>query len=385
MFINFWYPICTAEDLRADRPYQATVLGSPFVAFRDSNGEPHVLANTCAHRGGSLGNGWVKDDCIVCPYHGWQYGGDGKCRLVPSFDDGTKIPARAKVDSYPVQERYGIVHAFLGDLPEEERPPLFEIEEFDQDGWRATDIMILNLDAYFERSMENGLDAAHNEFVHPLQGGPKMRAADMTKEELDWGTRFIAPFGEKEYPDTKLKQLRGNPEDIHASSWTHGPNVLITWIQFSKVNALHQYFFEQPIDEYHTRIFFINLRNCMLEPEHDDRIRDINLNITHEDIAILEALRPVGTPETNTKEILTPSDGPIVRFREWMKDFENRGWRVDLKTMAGNAHDVAYAIPCPDRRRSGNWVLDPVPMMPSDKRPENTRTHNTGIHQASNQ
>ena len=25
---------------------------------------------------------------------------------------------------------------------------------------------------------------------------------------------------------------------------------------------------------------------------------------------------------------------------------------------------MAYAIPCPDRRTSGNWVLDAVPLLP---------------------
>jgi phenylpropionate dioxygenase-like ring-hydroxylating dioxygenase large terminal subunit len=111
MYINFWYPICTSEELQAAEPVPAKIMGLQFVAFRDTEGAAHVLANTCVHRGGSLAKGSVKDGCIVCPYHGWRYGGDGKCQLLPSFDDGTKIPARAKVDSYPVKEQYGIVFA----------------------------------------------------------------------------------------------------------------------------------------------------------------------------------------------------------------------------------------------------------------------------------
>ncbi len=168
MYINFWYPVCTSDQLKADEPYQAQILGLPFVAFRGTDGVPHVLANTCVHRGGSLANGWVKDGCVVCPYHGWRYGGDGKCKLAPSLGE-SKLPARAKVDSYPTQEKYGIVHAFLGDLPEAERPPLFEIEEYSHKGWRPSEIMILNLKAYFERSMEDGLDPSHDVFVHPAQ------------------------------------------------------------------------------------------------------------------------------------------------------------------------------------------------------------------------
>ena len=51
MYINFWYPICTSEELSATEPVPAQVLGLPFVAFRDADGVPHVLANTCVHRG----------------------------------------------------------------------------------------------------------------------------------------------------------------------------------------------------------------------------------------------------------------------------------------------------------------------------------------------
>ena len=56
----------------------------PFVAFRDEEGAAHVLADTCVHRGSSLSAGSVRDGCVICPYHGWQYGGDGKCVKVPS-------------------------------------------------------------------------------------------------------------------------------------------------------------------------------------------------------------------------------------------------------------------------------------------------------------
>ncbi|MFP3741296.1 aromatic ring-hydroxylating dioxygenase subunit alpha, partial [Burkholderia sp. SIMBA_019] len=57
------------------------------------------------------------------PYHGWRYGGDGVCTHIPAQPQ-VRIPARARVDGYPVVERHGWIWAFLGDLPEAERPPL---------------------------------------------------------------------------------------------------------------------------------------------------------------------------------------------------------------------------------------------------------------------
>ena len=133
MYINFWYPIGLSTEISGERPFRAQVLGLPFVAFRDDAGQAHVLSDTCVHRGSSLSAGRVKNGRAICPYHGWEYGGDGRCARVPSLGD-TRPPARAKVDSYPVQEKYGIVFAFLGDLPEEERPPLYDVEEYGAEG-----------------------------------------------------------------------------------------------------------------------------------------------------------------------------------------------------------------------------------------------------------
>ncbi|MGI9309664.1 MAG: Rieske 2Fe-2S domain-containing protein, partial [Gammaproteobacteria bacterium] len=166
MYINFWYPVSKSDELDNKKGFRVRLLGLDFVAFRDAAGAAHVLSDTCIHRGGALGKGIVKDGCIQCPYHGWTFDGDGRCTSIPSLGDKQKMPARAKVDSYPVQEKYGIVFAFLGDLPEAERPPLYHIPEFDDPEWRANELVVFEVDYYYERSVENGLDPAHNEFVH---------------------------------------------------------------------------------------------------------------------------------------------------------------------------------------------------------------------------
>ena len=362
MFINFWYPICTSDELEAGQPYQSTVLGFGLVAFRDQKGVPHVLSDTCVHRGGSLGRGKVVDDCIQCPYHGWRYSGDGRCALIPSQREQGSPPARAKVDSYPVVERYGVVFAFLGDLPEGERPPFYEIPEYDQEGWRASDPWIIEIDCYYERSVENGLDPAHNEFVHPLQGFPKMNDDLEDVHMTEWGSGFKMGFGGIDYEETRLADPNQNPGQIWASSWHHGPNVLVTHIHFSGTSFV-QYFYEAPQTGGHTRIYFINMRNTMLEPEHDERIMEINVNITSEDVQVLEGLWPVRTPDTTTQEILTWVDKPILRYREFLKDWESKGWRLDTLQLRQQYGDVAYALPSPGRRTAGNWVLDTAPLV----------------------
>ena len=362
MYINFWYPVCTTEELTSETPLQVRLLGLKFVAFRDSAGNAHVLSDTCIHRGGSLSHGQVKGDCIACPYHGWQFSGDGRCQHIPSEGD-TKPPGRAKVDAYPTKERYGIVFAFMGDLPESERPELYEIEEYDQEGWRPSKTVILNVDCYFERSMENGLDPVHNEFVHPAQGYPPMHKDTFRTWDNDWGTRFEAYFGDPVLENTVLAKDRNVTGELRAGSWFHGPNVLVTSIFVNAASNMVQYFFEAPIDESHTKIYFINMRNFVLDPEMDDKVMEVNLRITSEDIGILENLNPVRTPDSMARELMTSSDEIVVKYRDWLSKWEKQGWRIDRKALKQDEGDVAYTIPSPARRDSGNWVLQSVPLV----------------------
>jgi phenylpropionate dioxygenase-like ring-hydroxylating dioxygenase large terminal subunit len=381
MYINFWYPIARSTEVTADKPLSVRLMSVPFVAFRDQAGAAHVLADTCTHRGGSLGAGKVKGGCVVCPYHGWEFAGDGKCVRIPSLGDDAKMPARAKVDSYPVQERYGIVFAFLGDLPESERPPVYDIPEYGTPEWKFR-LYVLDVAAYYERSMENGLDPVHNEFVHPLQGAPMMSQEQQRNripmEDIPCGSKFYQPFGgtkDKKKGTTILTSSRSGQPVGAAGSWHQGPNQLVTWIDLTQTNSFHQYLFEAPVDEAHTRIFFLNMRNWLMEDKYDQTLEDVTLGIVQEDVAILENLNPVRTPETNAKEVLVPGDTAVVRYREWLKEWDANGWRIDIKALRARQGDVAMAIPCPGRRESGNWVLDAVPLMPPPELAQSATTH----------
>ena len=369
MYINFWYPIALSKEITNEEPLGVELLGFKFVAFRDTEGNAHVLSNTCIHRGGALSRGKVNGDCVACPYHGWEFAGDGKCQKLPTKPDDQKMPARAKVDAYPVQEKYGIVFAFLGDAPEEERPPLYDIEEFDSDQWRANDIVVFEVGAYYQRSIENGMDGAHNEFVHPLQGAPSIignlqKIPIDVKDESDWGCGFMYPASESTNADNRLIGAGDKSGGTMAGSSNHGPNTLITRIHFSEEKMFHQYFFEAPINEGRTRIFFVNMRSFMMEPEQDQNLIDINMRIAHEDINVIEALDPVQTPDSTARELLTPVDKPIYAYREYLKKFDAKGWRIDWEALHEKRGNVAYAIPCPARRTEKNWILDTVPLVP---------------------
>jgi phenylpropionate dioxygenase-like ring-hydroxylating dioxygenase large terminal subunit len=314
------------------------------------------------HRGASLSKGKVAGDCIECPYHGWQFSGDGRCQTLPSLNTG-KLPARAKVDSYPVQEKYGIVFAFMGNLAEAERPPLYEIAEYAAAGWRPSKTIVLDVACYYERSVENGLDPVHNQFVHPAQGFPPMHAETFKSWDQAWGTRFEAHFGDPKLENTTFAKERNRTGELRAGSWFHGPNVLVTSIFVNAESNMVQYFFEAPVDEAHTKIYFINMRNFVIEPEMDQKVMEVNLRITAEDIAILENLYPVRTPVNRSQELMTASDEIVVKYRDWLRSWETKGWRIDRQALRRDEGDIAYAIPSPARNDSGNWVLPAVPLV----------------------
>lgn len=112
MFINFWYPAEQASAI-GQKPVKVRMLGQNFVLFRDAAGAVHCLSNVCLHRCGSLADGWVRNDRVVCPYHGWEFNGSGQCERIPSLGPvQPPMTARARVDAYPVQEKYGLVFVF---------------------------------------------------------------------------------------------------------------------------------------------------------------------------------------------------------------------------------------------------------------------------------
>jgi len=371
MFINFWY-VAGKSDNFTDQPVKRRMLGQDFVLFRDADGIPRCLSNTCTHRGGSLAGGKTKGNCIECPYHGWQFDGEGRCQRIPSLGPDAKIPARARVDAYPTEERYGLVFAFLGDLPEEERPPILEIKEFSStkpdEGWAAT-VQHFDWDFDYKRSMENGIDPAHNEFVHPTHGfgGEKedCTVAPPKLEDTEWGTGFWGSVLAPPLAESKMQKESGRSGygTIEAGTGHHGVSSIWTFIHPTPDMHIHQYLFETPIDECHTSLYLVNLRNFLTDSSDDQRMMGRNEYVAAQDRDILVDVHPVLTPETRAKEFFTPADEPIARYRDRIKEWEQRGWRIDTDEVSRNLKKVAYAIPCPARRNSKGWILDSIPLI----------------------
>jgi phenylpropionate dioxygenase-like ring-hydroxylating dioxygenase large terminal subunit len=118
---RYWHPVGLASDAGAT-PRRVRVLGEDLILFRDGNGKAGLLYPRCAHRGTSLYYGKVEERGIRCCYHGWLYDVQGRCLEQPCEEVGGPRRDRIRQPWYPVEERYGLVFAYMG--PPEKKPAL---------------------------------------------------------------------------------------------------------------------------------------------------------------------------------------------------------------------------------------------------------------------
>ena len=68
-----WVRLCgLGEAPSADRVVEAEVA-EVTVCLANVNGELSALDNTCPHRQGPLGQGWIEGEAVICPWHSWAF------------------------------------------------------------------------------------------------------------------------------------------------------------------------------------------------------------------------------------------------------------------------------------------------------------------------
>lgn len=69
-------------------------VGDIAVGLFNVDGDFYALDNTCAHKGGPIGDGFCDGNIVKCPWHGWPYDiTTGEC----TRHEGVKV------DAYEVQ------------------------------------------------------------------------------------------------------------------------------------------------------------------------------------------------------------------------------------------------------------------------------------------
>lgn len=364
MFINFWYVAALSEELGAI-PKKVSMLGQSLVLYRDSGGAAHCLSNVCIHRCGSLSQGWVQNDRIVCPYHGWEFEAGGHCERIPSLGpDASAPPARARVDAYPTVERYGLIFVFPGDLPEAERPPIMAIPEWNDPDWRCR-TAAFDIHANYQRLVENALDFSHPEFVHLVGrkgADPNYRVPDYEVETHAWGASAEISFPRQ--AKGLWRFFSDAQQTTVAGTSFHGPAAFVTRIRIDAKMWAWQYVFETPLDEYRTRSFLVNARNFFTSPWFD-RLNDRrNEKIVTEDQRIVENLEPSLPLRGTAADFSVRADAIQGAYRRCLAEWQARGWRIDTERIHRERPGARlYTLPSPARRETRGWVFATVPLI----------------------
>jgi phthalate 4,5-dioxygenase len=190
---RYWQPVALVEELSGPRPLKAVrVLGQDLVLFRDPAGRLGLLDRDCPHRGADLAFGRLEDGGLRCLFHGWLFDTEGKCLETPAEPVESRICSRVRQRAYPVQERGGIVFAFLGEGP----PPAFPA----LDCFVAPDSHVFAFKGYLDcnwlQAVEVGVDPAHASFLH--------RFSEDASASDAYGRQFRAASADSELPMTKI-------------------------------------------------------------------------------------------------------------------------------------------------------------------------------------
>ncbi|WP_375477656.1 Rieske 2Fe-2S domain-containing protein, partial [uncultured Nostoc sp.] len=264
------------------------MLNQQFVLYRNSQGQAIALFDVCPHRGASLSNGWVEDDCICCPYHGWKYQADGACIEIPANQPGVPIPKKARLNTYPVKEKYGFVWLFWGDIPEKECPSIPSLPEFDAPGWRAV-YGELQWNTHYTRVLENAIDISHVPFIHLNSIGsgiadqPRIEEFDVCVEKWSASATVSASQSHKTrgFWKTILNQQGSRPLKVTLSFYM--PNISRLEFDCPIGNfKIILFIVHVPIDANTTLSKWIVLRNFITVPfaDSDARRRALNPNFS---------------------------------------------------------------------------------------------------------
>ena len=160
-FASFWHPVATSDEV-TEKPFSAVLLDTRLVLYR-TQGRVSVALDRCPHRGAQLSRGWLRDDRLICPYHGLHFDGDGACTLIPAQGPEGRIPDNLRLRSFPATERYGIVWTSLSEQPV---VPLPDWSLLEGENVKASAVPPEVWQVPAARHAENFNDIAHISWVH---------------------------------------------------------------------------------------------------------------------------------------------------------------------------------------------------------------------------
>jgi phenylpropionate dioxygenase-like ring-hydroxylating dioxygenase large terminal subunit len=316
MIPNQWYAILESKEVKKGKPIGFTRMGEKMVAWRDRGGQVTVMSDLCPHRGVALSAGKLVDDCIQCPFHGFEYDTSGDCRFIPANGKNSQPPKAMQVKTYPTREAHDIIYLWWGE-PQEEYPPLPWFENIDGMVYSTIRTHWKN---HYARAIENQLDVVHLPFVHYNtigSGGNTLVNGPVAKEiEIAAGSYRLDLWVENE-PDQGQKPIK--PSDMPEPTRRpliqfHFPNLWQNWLS----DDFLVFLIFAPIDDENTLMYLRQYHRIKI-PILRQLVEFFgglgNLYILNQDKRVVVTQRPP-RPDLDIGEVLIPGDYPIALYRK---------------------------------------------------------------------
>ncbi len=202
-----WYFACASKTLAPGQHFRRIILGQPVLLARTEAGQAFALRDICPHRLVPLSAGRQVETngvpTIECPYHGWRFGTDGGCKLMPSLPKPEDFETdRVRVRRYPVHEVNGMVFIYVADNPRVDDPPAAPAPHFEiGEGLVPKFIVHQTFNAHMDDAVVGLMDPAHVPFVHnqwwwrPPSTGLRLKEKLFEPAERGWALARHAPSG----------------------------------------------------------------------------------------------------------------------------------------------------------------------------------------------
>jgi 5,5'-dehydrodivanillate O-demethylase len=346
---RYWHPIAGTDELD-DRPTKSVrILGEDLVLYRDRSGTYGLIDRLCAHRRVDLSYGIPEEQGLRCMYHGWMYDETGQCIEQPFEEtvhpDG-RFKEKVKLAAYPVEDRFGMLWAYMGPLP----APILPIwEPYSYDNGVAN-VAIVELPCNWLQCMENSLDPVHLEWLHGYWGEVQMREAKRKNGDAPELVPIIPKHHKKigfsEFDNGIIKRrVAGENATEDDADWQVGhpaifPNILYVG---DMVKCNFQY--RVPIDDYttlHVTWFFYKSAPGVKQPKQT-KIPSWRVPLFDADGALIPDLVnhqdfvawiTQGLLADRSLEKLGESDRGIIMYRKQLRE------QMDIATDGGDPMNV---------------------------------------------
>lgn len=295
-----WFAVAYGDEIAVGDVTPLQFFGTDLVAFRGENGDVRVLDAFCAHLGAHLGyGGCVSGDSIVCPFHAWEYAGDGTLVDVPYGH----TPPNASVAAWETRERNGQVLVWYDPAGE---PPTWEVPEIDEatsPDWSDPKRFEWTVSTQPQEIAENVADSAHFRYVHGTLNVPNTEA------------EFDGPFRHS-YNPVNLDTPRGKVDGaVESSAFGLG----LVKVRYKGICETLQVGSVTPIDDE-----TVLIRKSFTQERVDGKNPEggVAAALLKNVVGQLEQDIPIWERKIyHERPLLSSGDGPITQYRRWARQF----------------------------------------------------------------